>query len=333
MPDHKIVLPPAGALQDVALPGGQRKPGARAGLALAAAVLLAAPLVFDQPFYLHLAILVCINVVIVSGLSLLTRAGQVSLCHGAFVGLGAYAAALLVMRGGMPFVAGAAVAMLAAGAVAFLLGAIILRLTGVYFVLITFAFGELVRLGLLEWESVTGGANGITGIPPAALFGFAFESKSAFYCLAAAVAAACVAFLWVLFRSPAGHAIDAVGENAALAEASGVSVRGTQLFAFTAGSALAGLGGALTAHYLGYISPESFNVALSTAVIIMLVVGGRSFILGPVVGALVMTPLPELFRGAVESQNIFYGVALILMLRFLPQGLAGLAQRRRGARQ
>ncbi len=297
-------------------------------LAAALACLVLAPWIARQDFYLHLAVLVCINIVITSGLSVLMRCGQVSLCHGAFVGLGAYAATLATMQLGLPFAAGVLCAMLLTAALALVLGAVMLRLTGVYFVLITFAFGELVRLGLLEWEGLTGGANGITGVPPAELLGMALDTKAAFYGLAAGIALLSVAGLWRLFRSPAGHTIDAVGENAALAEASGLSVRRAQLFAFVVASAMAGLGGALLAHYVGYISPESFTFSVSVGAIIMLVVGGRAYILGPVIGALVMTPLPEFFRGAVQSQNIFYGCAVILMLRFMPQGLAGLAARR-----
>ncbi len=297
------------------------------GRGLAALALVLLPLALNDPFYMHLAILVCINSIVTSGLSLLARTGQISLCQGAFVGVGAYVSVFVVMGAGLPFPVGVLVAILAAAACAFVLGAIMLRLTGVYFVLVTFAFGELVRLCLLEWDGVTGGANGITNIPPASLLGFAFDEKTAFYCLAVVCALTVTVLLRVLYRSPAGHAIDAVGDNAQLAESSGVSVRATQLFAFTVGSALAGLGGALIAHYVGYISPESFNMQLSVALIIMMVVGGRKHLLGPLIGALIMTPLPELFRGAVESQNIFYGVALILMLRFLPQGLASLTWR------
>lgn len=298
-------------------------PRAIAGL-LALAALAALPLALNDAFYLHLAIFICLNAIQVSGLSLLARTGQISLCHGAFAGVGAYVSVAVVMGAGLPFAAGLVVAMAASAAFAWLLGAIVLRLRGVYFVLVTFAFGELVRLCLLEGDTVTGGANGITGIPPAALFGYVFSSKVSFYCLALTVTAVVFFLLHRLYRSPAGHAVDAVGENANLAEASGLGVRGTQTFAFTLGSALAGLGGALTAHYLGYVSPESFNMHLSVALIIMMVVGGRAYLLGPLVGALVMTPLPELFRGAVETQNIFYGAALILMLRFLPQGLSSL---------
>ncbi|MFC4278837.1 branched-chain amino acid ABC transporter permease [Achromobacter aloeverae] len=325
MQDGKVLLSTA---VPAAPPRARRNPWALPGrLALLALALL--PLALGRDFTLHLAIQICINVVLVSGLSLLARAGQVSLCHGAFAGIGAYVSVLVVMGLGQPFVLGALAAILAAGLFAYLLGTIMLRLTGVYFVLLTFAFGEFVRLVLLEGDSVTGGANGITGVPPAALLGHVLDNKTAFYLLALACAAGVTWLLHALYRSPAGHAIDAVGENAQLAEATGISVRGTQRYAFTLGSALAGLGGALTAHYLRYVSPESFSMHLSLALIIMMVVGGRRYLFGPLIGALIMTPLPELFRGAVETQNIFYGAALILMLRFLPQGLASLFRARR----
>ena len=132
-------------------------------------------------------------------------------------------------------------------------------------------------------------------------------------------------FVVAFFKAPIGVSVDAVGDNPELAEASGISVQRTQLFAFTLGSAMAGLGGALLAHYLGYVSPESFNQHISVAVIIMLVMGGRRSAAGPVLGALILTPLPELFRGAIETQNIFYGVTLILILKFLPRGLVSLS--------
>lgn len=306
--------------------------GRRAPLsAVAIVALLALPLFTDSQFYVHLAVLVCLNVVVVSGLSMLIRVGQLSLCHGAFMGVGAYVSVLLSMKLGLPFLPAAALGVVAAALLAWLLGAAILHLRGVYFVLITFAFGELVRLALLEASGLTGGANGIAGIPAASLFGFVLDTKKAFYCAAAPLAALSILFLWALFRTPKGHALDAVGQNPTLAEASGLSVRGHQLFAFVAGSAMAGLGGAFLARYVGFVSPESFNAQVSIAAIIMLVVGGRNSVVGPLVGALIMTPLPELFRGAVQSQNIFYGVTLILILKFLPQGIAGLfSLRRRG---
>ncbi|MBV7482149.1 branched-chain amino acid ABC transporter permease [Bordetella sp. BOR01] len=300
---------------------------------VAAWVLLAAlmvmPLGFSSAFYLHLAVLICLNTFIVSGLALVMHTGQLSLCHAAFVGIGAYVSVLSEMLLGIPFLPAAALGAMAASLVAYLLGSAILRLRGVYFVLITFAFGELFRLFMLDAASVTGGANGIAKIPPASLLGFALDTRQAFYCLAAPLAVASVAFLVAFFRTPKGHALDAVGEQPALAESSGLSVRKSQLFAFTVGSGMAGLGGVLLSRYVGYISPESFSAQVSIAAIIMLVVGGRMSVAGPLIGALIMTPLPELFRGAVQSQNIFYGVSLILILRFLPKGIASLALLRR----
>jgi branched-chain amino acid transport system permease protein len=295
-------------------------------------VALVLPLTIASPFYLHLAILICLNIVIVGGLSLLSRTGQLSFCHAAFVGMGAYGSALAVTKFGLPFPVAAAIGTALAAGVAFVLGAVILRLRGVYFVLVTYAFGELFRLVLLEGSSVTGGANGIAGIPPASMFGLELISRESFYVLAAALACASILFHVVLFRTPRGHAMTAVGENTSLAEASGLSVRNLQLFAFTVGSGLAGVAGACLAHYVGYISPESFSTHVSIGIIVMLVVGGRNLVLGPLIGALIMTPLPELFRGAVQTQNIFYGVTVILILRFLPQGLASLLQMRRHAK-
>jgi branched-chain amino acid transport system permease protein len=320
----KTILPsiPPGPAPALIRGAATPQPLGLAGL-LGLALLICVPFFLNQAFSYHLAIFICINTIVVTSLSVLARAGQVSLCHGALAGVGAYASVLCAQGLGLPFLAGVVAAMAAAGGVAYLLGRIVLRLQGVYFVLVTFAFGELLRLVLLEFGEFTGGANGITNIPPASIAGHAFTDKAAFYALSAVFCIGVLGFFRWFYASPAGEAVDAVGENPALAESSGIGVRRTQLFAFTLASAFAGLGGALLAHYVGYISPESFNMHLSVALIIMMVVGGRKYLLGGLIGALVMTPLPELFRGAVESQDILYGVALILMLRFLPQGLAG----------
>ena len=292
------------------------------------AAAMALPLFSTNAFHIHLAVLVCLNILVVNGLSLISRTGQLSFCHAAFMGLGAYGSVLASGRLGLPFAAGALLGVALAALVAWLLGALILRLKGVYFVLVTFCFGELLRLMLLEGGSLTGGANGIASIAPVQMLGFVFDSRRASYLLAAAVALASVAFLMVFLRTPAGQALDAVGENPELAEASGIGIAHTQRLAFVLGSAMAALGGVLLAHYLGFVSPESFSQHVSVAAIIMLVMGGRGSIAGPILGALIMTPLPELFRSAITTQNILYGITLMLVLRFLPQGLASLPRLR-----
>jgi branched-chain amino acid transport system permease protein len=254
-------------------------------------------------------------------------AGQVSFGHAAFFGLGGFVSARLVLAGAVPaplaWLAGA----LAAGLVALFLGMIILRLRGVYFVLVTFAFGELVRLILLDFPSITGGANGITGIPPPAVFGVVLASQPAIYLFALLVAALMMAFKTALVTSPVGRAFDSIADNLALAEGSGICARRYQVVAFTIGSAITGGMGAILASYVGYISPESFAFSLSLNFIIMLVVGGRASLIGPLLGALFLTPLPEFLRGTLALQHILYGVALVAILRFLPAGLGGVVDR------
>jgi branched-chain amino acid transport system permease protein len=289
---------------------------------------------FSGPFVLHLAVLTCLNILIVSGLAVISRSGQLSFGHAAFVAIGAYVSVLFTSAFGGNIVLTALAGILLAVVFAYFLGWVILRLKGVYFVLVTFSFGELIRLVLLDWGEITGGANGIANIAPIKLMGYAFDSRARFYMLALVAALLAVLAMRSLFKSPLGQAIDAVADNPALAESTGVSVHRVQLVAFVMGCALAACGGVLQARYIGFISPESFNPGLSVAFIIMLVIGGRKSVWGPVVGAIVLTPLPELFRGAVQTQHIFYGAALILILRFMPDGLISLmAQLRRKSKR
>lgn len=295
---------------------------------IAAVALVAWPWTAGQ-FVLHLAILTCINVLIVNGLSLIDRSGQLSFGHSAPVALGAYGSVMLASMSGLGVVSSAGLALLMVALVAGLLGWVILRLKGVYFVLVTFAFAELVRLALLDAVSFTGGANGIAAIPPLQIGDWVFDTRERFYAVALALALASVALLVWLFKRPLGQAMDAVAANPALAESTGLNVLRIQIVAYAAGSALAGLGGVLIARYIGFISPESFNTSASVAFITMLVIGGRKSLYGPVLGALVLTPLPELFRGAVQTQHMFYGAALILILRFLPGGIASVLKFKR----
>lgn len=281
---------------------------------------------FMGPYILHIAILTCLNILIVNGLSIIERSGQLSFGHSAFVALGAYSSVLMATHLGMsPLLAGMVALILTAG-VAFLLGGVILRLKGVYFVLVTFAFAELTRLALLDWGDLTGGASGIASIPAFHVFGFAFDSRVRFYGLAIGFALLSVWLTYAIFRRPLGHALTAVAQNAQLAESTGLSVYRLQLVAFIVGCVLAALGGVLMARYIGFISPETFNIHISIGLITMLVIGGRGSLWGPVIGAAVLTPLPEFFRGAVQTQHIFYGAALILILRFLPGGLVSLGK-------
>lgn len=290
-------------------------------------IIAAAPLFLNNSFYHHIAVMVCLNIIMVSGLGLIARVDQLSLAHGAFVGIGAYASALSVMRLGIPFAGGLLLATIVPALVAAGTGRLILGLRGVYFVLVTFAFNELFRLVMLDVPSISGGTNGIGNIAPASFGSLQINEKRGFYGVALFVAVLCVAFVWATLRSPIGRAFASIAENASLAQASGIDVRKFQSLAFVLGSGMAGLGGGLMAHYIGFISPESFTFWLSVNCLIILVIGGRYAVLGPVLGSVLITPLPEVLRGAVQLQYVIYGVLLILIMRFAPGGLSDLVKR------
>jgi branched-chain amino acid transport system permease protein len=215
---------------------------------------------------------------------------------------------------------------LAAAVIAAALGWIILRLRGVYFVLVAFAFSQIAVLLALDMSSITGGANGLVGVPPISIFGYVLRAKPQFYPFALGCALAVLLLTWLLYRSPLGTMMAATAENQRLTESSGIDTHRVQVIAFTIGSGIAGFAGALSTHYLRFISPDSYTFWESVSYLTMLVVGGRDGVLGPVVGVLVLTPLPELLRSTEGLQHIIYGTMLVLCLMFVPNGLASLVQ-------
>nr|WP_246556716.1 branched-chain amino acid ABC transporter permease [Bradyrhizobium liaoningense] len=219
------------------------------------------------------------------------------------------------------FIAGLVAAVIAAA-----LGWIILRLRGVYFVLVAFAFSQIAVLLALDMSSITGGANGLVGVPPISIFGYVLRAKPQFYPFALVCALTTLLLIWLLYRSPLGTMMAATAENQRLTESSGIDTHRVQVIAFTIGSGIAGFAGALSTHYLRFISPDSYTFWESVSYLTMLVVGGRDGVLGPIVGVLVLTPLPELLRSTEGLQHIIYGAVLVLCLMFVPNGLASLVQ-------
>ncbi|WAP69840.1 branched-chain amino acid ABC transporter permease [Jiella pelagia] len=299
--------------------------------AIALVVLALVPWFTGSTFHFHIAIMVCLAAMASAGLATIAWVGQLSLAHGAFVGIGAYASVLLVTRLGVPFLIALPASAIVAGAVAYLIGKPLLRLCGVYFVLITFALNELFRLVMLEFPSVSGGSSGIAGIPKISLFGIVLEHQPEVYVFTLVMLAFVMALLWTIRNGPLGRRFAAVEENLVLAEASGIPTARTQNAAFVIGSAIAGFTGAIMAHYIGFISPESFAFQLSVSYVIILVTGGRLSLAGPLIGAIFLVPLPEFLRSAQQYQHIIYGVVLILVLRFLPGGLAALPRKLLGS--
>ena len=296
-------------------------------LAITAVGLLAAgllPWIAPNQFYIHIGNVACLNLMFVLGLAIIARVGQLSMGHAGFALIGGYMSALLAMKAGWSPIWGVLAAGAASAVLAAILGWIILRLRGVYFVLVSFSFGQILVLLALDMSGITGGANGLIGIPPMSVFGYALSSKLSFYPLALVACGITVLFTWLLYRSPFGDMLAAIAENPRLTESSGVDTHRYQMIAFAIGSGIAGIAGALSTHYFQFISPDSFTFSESVSYLTMLVVGGRAGVLGPVIGVLVLTPLPELLRSAQGLQHVVYGAILVVSLLFVPDGLASL---------
>jgi branched-chain amino acid transport system permease protein len=320
---------PAGASSQAQKAGISMGPGVAIAAILAAAML---PWLTDSAFHLHLGILILLNAMMVLGFGLVASVGQLSLCHAALAGFGGYLSAVLAMRWGVPPILGIVLAAGGAAIIAWLLGMVILRLRGVYFVLVTFLVGQAFTLIALNLDAITQGANGMVGVPAISVFGKVLSSRGDYYYFALGAFAVVLLAVWMLMRSTIGRSFKSVAENIRLAEACGMNTRRLQLIAFTVGSAIAGFTGAILTHYTRFISPDSFTFYESVIYITMYVIGGRNRISGAVLGAALLTPLPELLRNFVGYQQIIYGTVLVSVLIFLPGGLASLFDRFRRMR-
>jgi branched-chain amino acid transport system permease protein len=297
------------------------------------AVALLAPRVVENQFAIHLLDMALINAIIALGLNVVLKTGQVSMAHAGFMAIGAYVSAQLTTKLELPFLVAFVASGLGAAVVALGLGRIILRLKGVYFLLFTFALNEFLYLLNKNVPVLTGGNDGIVGIPSPILPLVAdpLRSKSAFFYLALAVLTLAAIFVWALYRSPFGRAMDAVRESELLAGATGYNPMRIKMVAFSIGCFLAGVGGSLYAHFLHYIAPFSFTFWESVNFLLMNIVGGSTSLAGPIIGALILTPLPELLRSYVVWQQVLYGLTFMLIMRFLPDGVMSVVHAARRA--
>jgi len=291
------------------------------------ALLCAVPLVVRDDYYLHLFIVSGIFVVAVLGLDLIVGyVGQLSLAHAAFFAMGAYTSALLFVRLQWSMWLGLPAAALGVGFAAFVLGGVILRTRGHRFIIITVVFAELMKLVATNWVDMTRGFMGLPGLalPKLSLPGLGsldITAKSHFYYVV--LLAAIVAFLLcrALVRSSIGRKFVLVRENEPLAESLGISAFRYAMIAFVAGAALAGAAGSLYAHYVGFVSPDLFNFSYVTIMLIMVILGGKGTLVGPALGAVLFTFLPELLREASHWRMITFATILIVATLFMPKGI------------
>ena len=298
------------------------------GIAVTAALalLVAAPFGL-KPYGIYLLSLWVAMTIAAIGLNLtLGYAGQISLAQAAFVGIGAYAAALLTTQG-WPLAAAFVVAPAMGFAIGWLLGYPALRVQHHYLAFVTLAFTTLVFLIFRNEEWLTKGVYGISGIPRPTLLGWSTKAPIDFYFFSLGVLALVTAGTWWLVRSPWGRAFMALRENPVRADSLGVDTRRYTLMAFAIGSALGGVAGVLYAPLVQFIEPSAFALALSLNLLLMVIVGGSGYFFGPFLGAAVSVLLPEWLRFTEGLYLILYAVAVMILMTICPTGLLGLAER------
>lgn len=272
-------------------------------------------------YVLYIVNLLMVFVVLALGMHIVIgEAGQFALSHTAFYGIGIYTAGLINALWHPPFVVSVIAGGLLAALLGYLIGFLALRMRDIYLALATFAFGEAMQWVFLNWESVTGGSNGMR-MQPAELFGLKLTNDIQAYPFVIAIAAL---MLWVtvaLSRSQFGSALRAVRESDVAAMAMGINTRSMKLAAFSVSAAFAGIAGGMYTLFISFIHPESLGFQTTILILTMVVVGGIGSVRGAVAGAIFFGLVSELLRQALSIQEIIYGAILMGFMMFKPRGL------------
>jgi branched-chain amino acid transport system permease protein len=292
---------------------------------LLAAVLAALPLIFPGNYYvIVVGASAGLFAILAVGLNLLMGyAGQISLGHAAFFGLGAYASAILTSRHGWnPWLALGA-GLVVTGLIAYLIARPVLRLKGHYLAMATLGFGIIVHILLVQTGGLTGGPDGIGGIPPLSLFGWAIDTDERWYGVIAAALLLVVLLALNLMDSRTGRALRALHGSEVAAGLMGIDTAAAKTSVFVLAALTAGLAGSLFAHQQAFVSPDSFNFFVSIELVTMVVLGGMASTYGAILGALILTFLPELLVVFEDYEVLIFGAILMLIMIFLPQGIVG----------
>ena len=288
------------------------------------AIIALIPLFISNLYYIQVLIFIGIYSILALSLNLLNGyVGLLSIGHAAFYGIGAYASAKLVMEVGLPF----PLAMLGSGFIAGVFGYLIakptLRLSGIYMTLATLGFNMIFFLVLQNWMSFTNGPLGIMDIPPPSIFGYVIESRIQYYYLIFFLVLLTIGSMHRLMTCRFGRALVGIRENELAAEAMGVHTTRYKIQAFVLAAFYAGIAGSYYAHFIKYISPDSFYIYESFILLAMLAFGGQGNLIGPVVGAAILIIIPEVFRFLQEYRMLVYGSVLVIMMLVRRQGLLG----------
>jgi branched-chain amino acid transport system permease protein len=302
-------------------------------LLVLAGLLAVVPLFVDSSYYLLVLNIIGLNAIVVVGLNLLIGyAGQISLGHAAFFGMGAYLSAIAstsmdlsgwsswVLQWPVPWVVILLAAILT-GAVAYLIGIPTLRLKGNYLVMATLGLNLIFEIVLVEWDSLTGGANGTVGIPVLAVGNFLFDSDVKFYFLIWGCALLVLAGSLSLVDSRVGRALKAIHGSETAANMAGINTHKYKAKVFVLSAVFASLAGSLYAHYITVITPKSCDINYSIQVVIMVIVGGLGSVWGSLFGAALLTLLSEVLHVMEKFNVVAMGLILMLVMIFFPEGL------------
>ena len=289
---------------------------------LVVAAIAVTPWIISTPYWRGILVLCAMNVLLALSLNLVIGyTGQLNLGQSAFFAIGAYVSTILIKDHGWNFWLAGAVAVLAAGLLGLALSAFAVRLRGHYLAIASLGFAVITYQVLVNWEKVTQGVRGIYGIlPPVG------STISLFY-VVAAIALVVYILMDNLLRSPVGETLRAIREDEISAASLGVNGAIWKAFAFGLGAAIAGLAGIFYPGFVGTLVPDAFGIIESFTMMAMVIVGGMGTMIGPVIGAILLTFLPELLRDFGELRLMIYGLALTLVVLFMPGGIAQLLRK------
>ncbi|MGD2150141.1 MAG: branched-chain amino acid ABC transporter permease [Desulfobacterales bacterium] len=292
------------------------------GFGALAVIIIVLPLFVESKYYFIVLNVIGLNTIVVVGLNLLIGfAGQISLGHAAFYGLGSYFSGILTVNYGFPLWPAMVVGMMATGAVAYLIGYPSLKLRGHYLVMATLGFGIIINILMGELEQFTGGHDGLMGIPPLAIGGWVFDNDLKNFYLIWSFVFLCMVAARNLLNSRVGRALRAISGSEVAANSLGVNTADYKVKIFVLSAMFASISGSLYAHYITFISPSSYDFYYSIQVVTMVIVGGMGSLWGSLLGAGVLTCISEALHIAKQYHIIAYGVFLCLVLVFLPEGV------------
>ena len=291
------------------------------GVLALAAVIALLPLLLPNNYAYDIAIIVALNAIVCVGLNLLIGyAGQISLGHAGFFALGGYGSAILSSRYGWPTALSLLSACAAVGLLAFVVGRPTLRLKGHTLAMATLGLGVIVSIVLTTEDRITGGPDGMA-VAPLVLFGWVLQGEAAWYGVAGAGLLLAVWLALNLLESPQGRALRALHGSEVAAQTLGIDSASVKLRVFVISALFAAIAGALTAHYAGFITPAKASFMHSVELVIMVVFGGMASVFGAVVGALILTTLPQLLTVLKDYEMMVFGAVLIATMVFFPQGV------------